>query len=185
MKSIFVIYGPSGSGQDSIIEGVAKLLPIERVVTTVSREMRSFESQGHPYYFISSVAFEELIRADALAEYVKKYTGIYYGVTKQELARVLNAGKAGVWKVDFEGAITIKKRFPHAIVIMINAPLEIIEQRIRKRETLPEAEVQSRLNHIREWLPKSIYDYQVENEENKLDEAVAQVKAIIESHLEK
>jgi guanylate kinase len=185
MKNIFVLFGPSGSGQDSVIEGIAKLLPIERVITTVSRKMRSFESQGRPYYFISPEAFEKLIHTGALAEYVRKYTGIYYGVTKQELERVLIGERAGVWKVDFEGAITIKKRFPHAIVIMITAPLEIIEQRIRTRETLPEEEVQSRLSHIREWLPKSIYDYQVKNEEGKLDQTIAEVKAIIESHLAK
>lgn len=183
MKNIFVIYGPSGSGQDSVIEGVANVLPIERVITTVSREMRTDESQGHPYYFISLAEFEELIHTNSLAEYVKKYTGIYYGVTQQELNRVFNGENVGVWKVDFEGAITIKKRFPNAVVIKINAPIDVIEKRIRSRETLPENEVQSRLNHIREWLPKSIYDYQVENEEGKLDEAIAKVKAIIESHL--
>lgn len=187
MKNVFVIHGPSGSGQDSIIQGVAKLLPIERVITTVSREMRSFESQGHPYYFITKEDFEGLIRANAMAEYVQKYTGIYYGVTKAELDRFSESasGKIGIWKVDAEGAATIKARYPEIIVIMISAPLEIIEQRIRNREALPEEEIQARLNHIQEWLPKSIYDYRIENEEGKLDEAIAQVKAIIESHLEK
>ena len=187
MKNVFVIHGPSGSGQDSIIEGVAKLLPIERVITTVSREMRSFESQGHPYYFITKEAFEDLLRADALAEYVQKYTGIYYGVTKAELARFneSNSGKIGVWKVDAEGAATIKARYPEVTVIMITAPLEVIEERIRNRETLPEAEIQSRLDHIKEWLPKSIYDYKIENEEGKLDEAIARVKTIIDSRVEK
>ncbi len=187
MKNVFVIHGPSGSGQDSIIEGVAKLLPVERVITTVSREMRSFESQRHPYYFITKEAFEDLLRTDALAEYVQKYTGIYYGVTKAELDRFAknNSGKIGIWKVDAEGAATIKARYPDSIVIMISAPLKVIEERIRNRETLPEEEIQSRLSHIKEWLPKSIYDYRIENEEGKLDEAIAQVKAIIESHLEK
>lgn len=184
MKNIFVIYGPSGSGQDSVIEGIAKLLPIERVVTTVSRSMRSHESQGHPYYFISEEEFENLITTEALAEFVQKYTGIYYGVTNEELARALNSGKAAVWKVDFEGAITIKKRFPEAVIIMINAPLDIIERRIRSREKLPEDEVQSRLIHIREWLPKSIYDYKIENEEGKLEQTIEQVAAIIKKHSE-
>jgi guanylate kinase len=183
MKHIFVIFGPSGSGQDSVIEGLQKFLPIERVITTVSRDMRPGETQGHPYYFISATEFEELIRTDALAEHLKKYTGIYYGVTKKELDRVLSGEKVGVWKVDFAGAITIKGRFPQAIVIMINAPLDIIEKRIRNRADLPEDEVQARLAHIREWLPKSIYDYQVENKEGKLDETVAEVKAIIEKNL--
>ncbi len=186
MKNVFVIHGPSGSGQDSIIEGVAKLLPIERVITTVSREMRSFESQGHPYYFITKEAFEGLLRSDGFAEYVQKYTGIYYGVTKAELARFSDNshGKIGIWKVDAEGAATIKARYPDMIVIMITAPLEVIERRIRNRETLPEEEIQSRLEHIREWLPKSIYDYRIENQEGKLDEAIERVKTIIESHLE-
>ncbi len=183
MKNCFVIFGPSGSGQDSVIEGLQKLLPIERIVTTVSRPMRSHESQGHPYYFVSPTEFEGLIKNDALAEYVKKYTGIYYGVTKAELERFEKINKIAVWKVDFEGAVTLKQRFPEVVVIMITTPLEIIEKRIRSREPLPETEVQARLAHIREWLPKSIYDYQVENEEGKLDEAIAQVKAIIEKHL--
>lgn len=149
--------------------------------------MRSFESQGHPYYFITKEAFEDLLRADALAEYVQKYTGIYYGVTKAELARFSekHSGKIGIWKVDAEGAATIKARYPEVVVIMITAPLEVIESRIRNRGVLPEEEIQSRLEHIKEWLPKSIYDYQIENEEGKLEEAVARVKAIIESHLEK
>ena len=184
MKNIFVIYGPSGSGQDSVIEGIAKKIPIERAITTVSREMRSFESQGRPYYFISPEAFEALIRADTLAEHVKKYTGIYYGVTKQELQRVLHSDKIGVWKVDFEGAITIKRAFSQAVIIMINAPINIIERRIRNRETLPEDEIQSRLAHIREWLPKSIYDYKIENEEGQLEQTIEQVAEIIKKHSE-
>jgi len=54
LKNIFIIYGPSGSGQDSVIEGIEKKIPVERVITTVTRPPRQKESQGHPYYFITA-----------------------------------------------------------------------------------------------------------------------------------
>lgn len=183
-KNIFVIYGPSGSGQDSIVEGVQKIIPLERIVTTVTRPPRPEESQGHPYYFITRAEFEEKIQQQKLLEYVEKYLGVYYGVTSEEVERVAHSGKIGIWKVDFEGARNLKDRFPELTVIFINAPLDIIETRLRRRETITEADLQARLSHIREWLPKSIYDYKVENEDGKLDQAVAQVCAIIRKHSE-
>jgi guanylate kinase len=181
-KNIFVIYGPSGSGQDSVIEGVQKKIPIERIVTTVTRPPRPEESQGHPYYFIDRASFEEKIKRGDLLEYVEKYLGVYYGVMTEEVERVAHSGKIGIWKVDFAGARDLKKRFPELTVIFINAPLDIIETRLRRRTTMTEADLQARLTHIREWLPKSVYDYKVENEEGKLEQTVEAVCAIIEKH---
>jgi len=181
-KNMFVVYGPSGSGQDSVVEGVAKKLPLERVITTVTRPMRSTESQGKPYYFISREEFEKGIRQGSFLEYVEKYLGVYYGVTEEEIERIVKTDKAGIWKVDFEGARDLKRRFPELTVIFINAPLPIIEERLRKRGELTEEDLQARLDHIREWLPKSIYDYKIENEEGKLDQAIEQAVAIIKKH---
>ncbi len=184
-KNIFVIYGPSGSGQDSVIEGVAKQIAIERVITTVTRPMRSTESQGHPYYFISREEFEKEIKQSSLLEYVEKYLGVYYGVTTKEVERIAKSGKVGIWKVDFEGARNLKQRFPELTVIFINAHLDIIEERLRKRGDITEEDLQARLSHIREWLPKKTYDYKVENEEGKLDQTIEQVAHIIKEHTEK
>ena len=182
LKNIFVIYGPSGSGQDSIIEGVQKKIPLERIITTVTRPPRSGESQGHPYYFISREAFEEKIEQNALLEYVEKYLGIYYGVTTEEVERVASHKEIGIWKVDFEGARNLKQRFPELTVIFINAPLDIIEARLRRRDAIDENELKARLEHIKEWLPKSIYDYKIENEEGKLEQAIEQAYQIIKQH---
>lgn len=178
---IFIIYGPSGSGQDSVIEGVQKKIPLERVVTTVTRPMRPTEKQGHPYYFTTKENFEKKIQAGELLEYLKKYEGDYYGVTKKEVDRVAKSGKVGIWKVDFAGAINLKQRFPEITVIFINAPLSIIEKRLRKRDHPTEAYLQARLDHIREWLPKSIYDFKVENTEGHLLETIDTVCSIINS----
>lgn len=182
MKNIFVIYGPSGSGQDSVIEGLQQKISLERIVTSVTRPMRPSESQGHPYYFISDEEFEEKIKNGELLEYVKKYNGVYYGVTREEVDRVAQSGKVGIWKVDFAGARDLKNRFPELTVIFINAPLSIIEARIRKRDHPTEEYLQTRLSHIREWLPKCIYDYKIENEEGKLEQTIEQAYQIIQKH---
>ena len=62
--NLVIISGPSGAGEDSVIEGLIKRgLPIERVITTVDREMREGESEGNPYYFKSRKEIEKMIFA--------------------------------------------------------------------------------------------------------------------------
>ena len=182
LKNVFVIYGPSGSGQDSVIEGLQKILPLERVVTTTTRPMRPTESQGNPYYFVSKEEFEKNIREGKMLEQVQKYDGVYYGVTEKDLARVASGKRIGIWKVDFEGARNLKKRFPELMVLYISASLEILEQRIRRRDNPSEEYIQTRLKHIKEWTPKSIYDYKIENEQGKLEETIEKTRAIIQKH---
>ena len=58
-NNIVIISGPSGAGEDSIIDALSERLPIERIVTTTTRSKRTGETEGHPYYFISKD--EELV----------------------------------------------------------------------------------------------------------------------------
>ncbi|MFZ2187306.1 MAG: hypothetical protein WAV46_01630 [Candidatus Moraniibacteriota bacterium] len=181
MKNIFIISGPSGAGEDSIIDGLSKRLPTETIITTVTRPKRIGESDGHPYYFISRAAFEENIERGDMVEYAQHYNGNYYGVTKKELERIAASEKIGIWKIDYQGVATAKRLFPNIIAIFIIAPLEVLEQRIRRRDNLTEEYVQERMEYTREWLKHTdLYDYTVENKQGKLDEAIEKVRAIIE-----
>src|SRR4030042_5961030 len=133
-SNIFIISGPSGAGEDSVIEGLKKYFQIERVITTSTRLMRTGESQGRPYYFISQEEFEKKIERDELAEYAQEYNNNFYGVTKDELKRVQNSGNIGIWKIEYKGVMTAKKKFPEIKSIYIAPPsLEILRQRILKR----------------------------------------------------
>lgn len=186
MKNIFIISGPSGAGEDSIINGLAKELPLERIITTTSRAMREGDSEGHPYYFISPEEFEQKIKAGHFIEYARQYNHQLYGVTREELERVAQSGKIGIWKIEWQGVITAKKLFPDIIAILISAPLEVLEARIRRRDNPDEAHLKERMEYSREWLTHTdIYDYQIENQEGKLEEAIAEAKRIIEKHLPK
>ncbi len=187
MKNVFIISGAAGSGKDSLIEKLAEQLPLERIVTTTTRPMRPSEKEGHPYYFITPEEFKWKITAGEFIEHSVNENGGFYGVTKAELERVTNRGGIAIVRVDWKGVVSIKQLFPDIPAIYISAPIEILEARLRARDKdKDERYFQERMDYTREWLKHlNIYDYTIENEEGKLEQAVKQAKAIIESRLEK
>lgn len=184
-SNIFIISGPSGAGEDSIIEGLKEYFDIERIITTTTRQMRSGESEGNPYYFVSQEEFEKKIENDELAEYAQEYNDNFYGVTNEELERVNNCGKIGLWKIEYKGVMTAKKKFPDIKSIYIAPPsLEILKQRIMRRDGVSEEYVDERMEYTKEWMKyEHIYDYKVVNEEGKLKEAVDAVAYIIRENI--
>lgn len=182
-KNLFIISGPSGVGEDSVIDGLEKRFPIERVVTTTSRSMRPGDSDGHPYYFITRSHFEEGITEGKFFEWAKQYNDNLYGVTHDEIQRVAESGRIGIWKIDYQGVITAKKLFPGIVAILLTAPLPVLESRIRKRDSATEAFIRERMEYTKEWLKHTdIYDYAIENEEGKLDQTIEKVAFLIERH---
>jgi guanylate kinase len=181
--NLFILSGPSGAGEDSVIEGLKKCLPIERVVTSTTRKPRAGESQGNPYYFLSHQEFQQKIEAGEMVEYAQEYNNNYYGVTKMEIERVLQSGRIGIWKIEWKGVITAKKLYPEICAIfLMTENLETLERRIRRRDSgISDNYVKERMEYTKEWLThKDIYDYTVINKENKLEEAIEEVRAIIE-----
>jgi len=114
-SNIFIISGPSGAGEDSIMEGLKKYFELERITNTTTRAMRSGESQSNPYYFISEKEFKDEIDKESFAEYAQQYNGNLYGVTKTELERVQKSGKIGIWKIEYKGVMSVKKMYPEIV----------------------------------------------------------------------
>ncbi len=180
-KKLFIISGPSGAGEDSIINGLEKIFSIERVITTTTRDPRSGEYAGSPYYFIKKEEFIEKRDKGGFVEWAQHYNGNLYGVTKEEIERVSKSGKVGIWKIEYKGVETAKKIYPEIKAIFVNAPsLEILADRIRRRDGVSEEYIQERMEYTKEWLKHTdIYDYTVINEEGKLNEAIQKVADII------
>jgi len=185
-SNIFIISGPSGVGEDSVIEGLKKYLPIERIITTTSREMRKGDIEGKTYYFVTKKQFEEKIKNDEMAEWAKEYNDNFYGVTKEELNRIAKSDKIGIWKIEYKGVIFAKKNYPAVKSIFIAPPnLETLIKRIKKRDPeISDEYIQERMNYTKEWMKhEDIYDYKVMNEENKLTETIQKVVKIIKDNV--
>ena len=185
-SNIFILSGPSGAGEDSIINGLEKHFPIERIITTTTRDMRPGESQGNPYWFITQEEFVSRREAGEFVEWAEQYNGKLYGVTKQEIERVKQSGKIATWKIEWKGVVTAKKLFPEIPAIFITVPdFKTLERRIRHRDNVSEEYIKERMEYTKEWMRHAdIYDYTIVNADGKLDEAIDQVQQIIEKHID-
>ena len=113
-------------------------------------------------------------------EWAEEY-GNYYGVTQSEIERVKNLNKIGIWKMGYKGVRTAKKLLPNIKSILINAPLNQIENRIRTRDkNVTEQFIEDRMEYTKEWLKHiSLYDYVVMNLDGRLNQAVEEVFQIL------
>lgn len=185
MSNIFIISGPSGAGEDSIIEGLRRYFDVEKIITTTTRKMRPKESQGNPYYFISKEQFIIQRDRNEFVEWAEQYNGNLYGVTKEEIERVKKTNRIGTWKIEWKGVLTAKKIYPEIKSIFITVTdLAVLEDRIRRRDGVSQAYIEERMKYTKEWMNhQDIYDYTVFNDEGKLNEAVHKVAEIIKNNL--
>ncbi len=184
-KPIFIISGPSGVGEDTIIDELKKKLNIDKVVTTTTRDIREGEVDGISYYFISNQEFDEKLDNNQFFEHAVQYNQKKYGVTHQEIKRVQNSQDIGIWKIEYQGVEKAKELLKDDVIaIFISAPLESLERRIRERGGMTEEQISSRMEYSKKWLDhKDLYDYEVPNLDGQLDKAVNQVLEIIKKYI--
>lgn len=186
-KTVFsIISGPSGAGEDSVIEGLKKKIKLERVITVVTRKKRRGEKKGKPYYFVSIPKFKKMIEGGEFVEWAKVY-GDYRGSTKKEIARLKKKKILALWKIDFQGVEIVKKKMPEVISIFIYPPSEeVLEGRLIKRGQDSLEVIRKRRAFTRKWLNhKKNYDYVVVNRENKLVKTINEVLGILMENISK
>jgi guanylate kinase len=180
---LIVISGPSGAGKDSILLRMKELdLPFHFVVTATTRPRRNGEVHGKDYFFVSKEEFAALIEGDELIEYAVVY-GDYKGIPKQQVRNALATGRDVVMRVDVQGAETVRKLAPEALLIFVTVESEEeLVSRLKERNTETPEELAIRIATARKELPRvEAFDYVVVNEVLRLDEAVDTIRAIIES----
>ncbi len=178
---LVVLSGPSGVGKDAVLARMKKLgRPFYYAVTATTRPKRAGEKNGVDYHFLSQKEFQQMIDKHQLLEWANVY-GNYYGVPKEEITSALSKGVDTVVKVDVQGAATIKKILPQAVFIFLMSPsLEELEKRLRKRRSESSTDLALRLERAKEETKSlPIFDYVITSCQNKLDEVVSQIDAIV------
>lgn len=178
---LIVISGPAGVGKDSVVQGLRKRgRPFHFVVTVTDRPPRPGEVHGKDYFFVSSEEFGRMIEQGELLEHAVVY-GQRKGVPKRQVREALASGKDVVMRVDVQGAATIRRLAPEAVLIFLTASCEEeLVQRLRQRgEDSPE-QIQERIATTRDEMKRlSEFDYVVVNRDGELDRAVDDVLAVI------
>jgi guanylate kinase len=180
---LIVISGPSGAGKDSVIKRMKELgLPFHFVITTTSRAQRSEEVEGEDYFFITKDEFEGMIERDELFEYAVVYED-YKGIPKQRVREAMASGKDVIMRLDVQGAETVRSRSPEAVLIFLSThDEEELMQRLQTRQTETPESLKIRMETAcLEFKKIDLFDYYVINAEEKLDEAVDTILAIIKA----
>jgi guanylate kinase len=180
---LVVISGPSGVGKDSVVHGLKECgLPVHFVVTATTRPRRAEEIHGRDYFFVSKEEFASMIERDELIEYAIVYSD-YKGIPKQQVREALASGKDVVMRLDVQGAATVRKLAPEAVLIFLTTQDEAeLVERLKARKTDTAEDLSLRIATARQELKRAAeFDYVVVNADGRLDETVKTVVAIIDA----
>jgi len=181
---LLVISGPSGVGKDSVIRLLKerRLVDLSFVITMTDRAPRQGEVPGRDYYFVSTEEFKQKIQDGELLEYAVVYNQ-FKGVPKSEVRRAFASGKDVVMRVDVQGAATLRRLYPEAVMVMLVPKDEAeLRARLRGRGSETEEQVEQRLQKaIQELKQVDLFDYVVVNPDGGLDRAVEVIEAILQA----
>ncbi len=178
---LIVISGPSGVGKDTVIDQMKlRETPFYFVVTATTRAPREDEVHTVDYYFYSNEEFAKMIDQDELLEYAFVYSD-YKGIPKDQVRRAFSGQLDVVMRLDVQGAATIRKLYPEALLIFLTTQdEEELVDRLQTRQTESSDELNLRIAMARKELNRlDEFDYVVVNRAGELEATVDTILAII------
>ena len=179
---LIVVSGPSGVGKDTVLHLMKERgeYPFHFVVTATTRPIREGEEHGKDYFFVSHDEFAEMIENDELFEYAIVYND-YKGNAKKQVRGALASGKDVIMRLDVQGAATVKKNVPEAVLIFLTTENEEeLVSRLKARKTETTEGLKLRIATARQELKRATeFDYIVINKDDHLADAVDTIQAII------
>jgi guanylate kinase len=180
---LIVISGPSGAGKDTVVQRMQERgLPFHFVVTATTRPKRANETHGKDYWFVSEDEFARMIEQNELIEYAIVY-GDYKGIPKAQVRKALGSGRDVVMRLDVQGAETVRKLAPEALLIFITTESEDeLVRRLQERQSETSNSLAIRIATARKELSRvEAFDYVIVNHDFQLDHTVDVVRGIIEA----
>ena len=177
-----MLSGPSGVGKDALLHRMRETgAPYLFAITATTRPMRPDERDGVDYIFVTGPRFQEMIGGDDLLEWAEVH-GHLYGVPRSQVSEALDGGRDVILQIDVQGAATIRRLLPDAVFIFLEPPdMDELERRLSQRMTESPDRLRLRLwTASREMEAAAQFSYRVVNHAGRLDDAVAEVRRIIE-----
>lgn len=176
---LVVVSAPSGAGKTSLCEWVVTALPnLAHSVSFTTRPPRPDEQDGRDYHFVDEATFQAMADRGDFAEWAVVH-GHLYGTSQALLRRHSAAGQDVILDIDTQGAAILRRGHPDAVSVFIVPPSwAMLEERLRRRRSDTEADIQRRLQRAREEV-KHYAEYQYVIVNDVFARAAEELKAII------
>jgi len=179
--NLFCVAAPSGAGKSSLVKALLELdARLAVSVSHTTRRPRGQEQDGREYWFVSEPDFRAMIERGEFFEWAEVH-GNLYGTSRRAIEARLQRGEDVVLEIDWQGALQIKRLFPHAVLIFILPPSwEELRQRLTRRgEDGPEV-IETRMVNARlEVAQARHFDFVIIN--SLFDTALFDLKAVVHS----
>ncbi|XP_035284798.1 guanylate kinase isoform X3 [Anguilla rostrata] len=184
-----VLTGPSGAGKSTLLKMLMK--EYEGVfgfsVSHTTRDPRPGEENGKDYHYVTR---EKMTEGIANGEFIEnaEFSGNMYGTSKASVQDVQAKNLICILDVDIQGVKNIKKTDLNPIYVSIQPPsMQILEQRLRDRQTETEESLQKRLEAARLDMELSkepgIFDLVIIND--NLEDAYGKLKDVLVDEIAK
>lgn len=191
---LFIITGPSGAGKTTVVEAIlenvgaratrpgVRRTPLRKFITCTTRPKRPGEKNGRDYHFLSRKEFEKDLKDGWFFEHAEVY-GNLYGSSRRVMEKLLKGKTPLIGVIDVQGAKTLKRIYPEAIVIFIDATKKSLVERIKNRKPNP-AELKRRIAKMeKEKKLKKSFDIAIMNPDGKLEETIRKVETVIRKRI--
>ncbi len=178
---LFVVSGPSGAGKGTVVQWVLERRPdIVLSVSCTTRPARSGERNGIEYRFVTEPEFLGMRDRGEFLESAEVY-GNYYGTPRVEVENALAMGRDVICELDIQGAQSVKKSQPKAVLVFIEPPsLDDLLLRLRGRGTEDPESISKRVMAAYDEVKnKGLYDHIVVNE--SVEQAAQELTRILDS----
>lgn len=177
---LFIIAGCSGVGKGTLIQRFMENNPsVKLSISATTRKPRPGEVDGVNYFFTKEDDFKTAIDNNEFLEWAI-FSNNYYGTKQSFVEKSLARGIDLILEIETQGAFQVKEKIKDAVLIFILPPSwEILEKRLRGRNTEDEETIQVRLDFARQEMEASKkFDYRVVND--NIEEAVKSLQQIFD-----
>ncbi|MGD0583912.1 MAG: guanylate kinase [Bacteroidales bacterium] len=182
---LVIISAPSGAGKTTIVRHLLdRSLGLEFSVSATTRQMRTNESEGKDYYFLTPDEFKRGIKKGNFAEWQEVYKDNFYGTPVSEIERIRAKGRHVLFDVDVLGGINLKSTFgDNAISLFIMPPsVDELERRLVARGTDKPEKIRMRVRKAEEEIKLSgRFDHIIINDD--LEKAKSEAEKIVRDFL--
>ena len=181
---LFVFAGPSGVGKGTLrTKALSDFEDLTYSVSCTTRPPREMERDGVDYHFVTARDFEEKIAGGLFLEHAVVH-GYRYGTLLESVEREMEAGRDVLLEIDVQGARQIREILPESVLIFVAPPsLDVLEKRLRQRETESEEKIALRLENAKKEIAlSSEYDRVIVNDD--LEQTCEELRELFLSYRE-